>query len=46
MGVALPRDDHGFGHHPVATFDAVRRALRALGADAPPRRRRWWQRRR
>ncbi|WP_262059347.1 hypothetical protein [Streptomyces sp. STR69] len=51
-GVALPRDDHGFGHHPVATFDAVRRALGALGPDAPapttvtpPRRRRWWQRR-
>ncbi|MGX9888874.1 hypothetical protein [Streptomyces sp. NPDC002276] len=45
VGVALPRDDHGFGHHPVATFDAVRRALHALAADAPPRRRRWWQRR-
>ncbi|MFI6468138.1 hypothetical protein [Streptomyces sp. NPDC050528] len=50
VGVALPPDEHGFGHHPVVTFDAIRQALDALGAEAPapvvpPRKRRWWQRR-
>ncbi|XUL89394.1 hypothetical protein ACQ86D_24390 [Streptomyces galilaeus] len=47
VGVALPPDGHGFGHHPVATFDAVRRALDALDSETPvpTRRRRWWQRR-
>lgn len=43
VGVALPADDHGFGHHPVATFDAIRTAL-APAADRPARR--WWPRRR
>jgi len=52
VGVALPPDDRDFGHHPVATFDAVRRALTALGPETlaptsttPPRKPRWWQRR-
>ncbi|MFJ6897171.1 hypothetical protein [Streptomyces hokutonensis] len=52
VGVALPPDGRDFGHHPVATFDAVRRALDALDSETPaptavtpPRRRRWWQRR-
>ncbi|WP_327344647.1 hypothetical protein [Streptomyces europaeiscabiei] len=35
-GVALPPDDHGFGHHPVTTFDAIREALRTVSAETPP----------
>ncbi|MER6257366.1 hypothetical protein ABT224_39200 [Streptomyces sp. NPDC001584] len=31
VGVALPGD----GHHPIATFDRIRTALRALSPDAP-----------
>ncbi|MFF4571266.1 hypothetical protein [Streptomyces sp. NPDC001410] len=42
-GVALAADDHGFGHHPVATFDRIRAALGT--AVAPRERRRWWHRR-
>ncbi|MGW3107418.1 hypothetical protein [Streptomyces sp. NPDC001100] len=52
VGVALPPDGRDFGHHPVATFDAVRRALDALDSETPaptaavpPRGRRWWRRR-
>jgi hypothetical protein len=52
LGAVLPGD----GHHPIATFDRIRAALRALAADlssAPETattaqraepRRRWWQR--
>lgn len=47
VGGALPPDGHGFRHHPVATFDAIRRALNSLPEEtsAPPRKRRWWQQR-
>ncbi|MGW7264276.1 hypothetical protein [Streptomyces sp. NPDC054842] len=53
-GVALPPDGHGFGSHPVATFDAVRAALGAVSTGTPPPpapqdpraapKRRWWRR--
>ncbi|MGW1667445.1 hypothetical protein [Streptomyces sp. NPDC002324] len=35
-GVALPPNDHGFGHHPVTTFDAIREALRTVPVETPP----------
>jgi hypothetical protein len=42
IGVALPRDGR---RQPIATFDRIRVALRALADGTPEPQRRWWRRR-